>query len=173
EQRGFDMAKAAAKAGQAKVDRGVDAQGDKASARPSAWVEMHGTQERVEAVAPALVQTAIRAFGLVRRIEELEDELKRMKADLARELGDGRSLVVPGVCRVSVAKATSVGIKDADKLRELLGARFDDLVSASVSYKPSEALIEMSADGDDPMSPAYRALLTVRTSTAVRITAEK
>ncbi|MFN3390117.1 MAG: hypothetical protein ACK40O_14435, partial [Allosphingosinicella sp.] len=98
---------------------------------------------------------------------------KGLRAELAEGVGAGRSLVVPGVCRVSVAKSTSVGIKDADKLRELLGERFGDLVSESVSYKPSEALIEMSADGDDPMAPAYRALLTVRSGTTVRIMAEK
>ena len=56
---------------------------------------------------------------------------------------------------------------------DLLGSRFADLVTESVSYKPTEQLIEMSADGDDPMAPAYRALLTVRSGTTVRIMAEK
>lgn len=159
------MAKTATKA---KQEQAVAAAG-----KPAAWIEVHGSDERLEAVAPKLVQAAMRAMGLVKRIDELEEELKGLKAELAEGVGAGRSLVVPGVCRVSVAKTTSVGIKDADKLRELLGARFADLVSESVSYKPSEALIEMSADGDDPMAPAYRALLTVRSGTTVRIAAEK
>lgn len=159
------MAKTATKA---KQEQAVAAAG-----KPAAWLEAHGSDERLEAVAPKLVQAAMRAMGLVKRINELDEELKGLKAELAEGVGAGRSLVVPGVCRVSVAKTTSVGIKDADKLRELLGERFGDLVSESVSYKPSEALIEMSADGDDPMAPAYRALLTVRSGTTVRITAEK
>lgn len=159
------MAKTATKA---KQEQAVAAAG-----KPAAWIEVHGSDERLEAVAPKLVQAAMRAMGLVKRIDELEEELKGLKAELAEGVGAGRSLVVPGVCRVSVAKTTSVGIKDAEKLRELLGERFGDLVSESVSYKPSEALVEMSADGDDPMAPAYRALLTVRSGTTVRITAEK
>ncbi|MDM7462171.1 MAG: hypothetical protein P3W95_000715 [Tepidimonas taiwanensis] len=159
------MAKTATKA---KQEQAVAAAG-----KPAAWIEVHGSDERLEAVAPKLVQAAMRAMGLVKRIDGLEEELKGLRAELAEGVGAGRSLVVPGVCRVSVAKTTSVGIKDAEKLRELLGERFGDLVSESVSYKPSEALVEMSADGDDPMAPAYRALLTVRSGTTVRITAEK
>lgn len=159
------MAKTATKA---KQEQAVAAAG-----KPAAWIEVHGSDERLEAVAPKLVQAAMRAMGLVKRIDKLEEELKGLKAELAEGVGAGRSLVVPGVCRVSVAKTKSVGIKDAEKLRELLGERFGDLVSESVSYKPSEALVEMSADGDDPMAPAYRALLTVRSGTTVRITAEK
>ncbi|WP_043698837.1 hypothetical protein [Tepidimonas taiwanensis] len=141
--------------------------------QPVGYIEPHGGGERVEAVAPALVRQAVRAWGLVKRIDELEEELKGLKDELAQALGTGVSLVVPGVCRVSVAATSSVSVADADKLRELLGERFADLVTESVSYKPTEQLIEMSADGDDPMAPAYRALLKVRQGRAVRITAEK
>ena len=161
-----DMAKAVTKSKSEDLDK-------REGAQPAAWIEVHASDERLDAVAPELVQAAMRAMELVKRIDELDEELKGLKAELAEGVGAGRSLVVPGVCRVSVAKTTSVGIKDADKLRELLGERFGDLVSESVSYKPREALISMSADGDDPMAPAYRALLTVRSSTVVRITAEK
>lgn len=142
--------------------------------QPEAYIEPHGGGgECVDAVAPALVRQAVAAWGLVKRIDELEEELKRLKDELAQALGTGVSLVVPGVCRVSVVATSSVSVADADKLRALLGERFDDLVTESVSYKPSEQLIEMSADGDDPMAPAYRALLKVRQGRTVRITAEK
>lgn len=143
------------------------------AAAPAAWIEMHGSDERLQAVAPQLVQAAMRAWGLVKRIDELEEELQAIKAELASGVGAGASLVVAGVCRVSVAKTTSVGIKDAEKLRELLRERFADLVTESVSYKPTQQLIEMSSDGDDPLAPSYRALLTVRSGTTVRIMAEK
>lgn len=162
------MAKAAEKATKAAA-KAADVQPERAPA----WIEVHGSDGKVDAVAPALVRTALRAWGMVRRIDELEDELKLLKQQLAAEVGEGRSLVVQGVCRVAVSRHTSVGIRDADKLRELLRERFDDLVEQSVSYKPRQTLIEMSSDGDDPIAPAYRALLTVRQSTAVRITAEK
>lgn len=140
--------------------------------REMAWLEVHGQEERSPA-EPKLVQQAVRAWDVVKRIEELEEELKAIKEALAQAIGAGRSLVVPRVCRVSVAATRSWTVADADKLRALLGERFADLVSQSVSYKPTEQLIEMSCDGDDPMAPAYRALLKVRSSTTVRITAEK
>lgn len=136
------------------------------------WLEVHGQEGRTPA-EPTLVQQAMRAWDAVKRIEALEEELKAIKQALAQAIGAGRSLVVPRVCRVSVAATRAVTVADADKLRALLGERFGDLVSQSVSYKPTEQLIEMSADGDDPMAPAYRALLRVRTGTTVRITAEK
>lgn len=136
------------------------------------WLEVHGQEGRTPA-EPTLVQQAMRAWDAVKRIEALEEELKAIKQALAQAIGAGRSLVVPRVCRVSVAATRAVTVADADKLRALLGERFGDLVTESVSYKPTEQLIEMSADGDDPMAPAYRALLRVRTGTTVRITAEK
>lgn len=141
--------------------------------QPAAYIEPHGGGERVEAVAAALVRQAVRAWVLVKRVDELEEELKALKEELAQALGTGVSLVVPGVCRVSVAATSSVTVADAQNLRDLLGERFADLVTESVSYKPTEQLIEMSADGDDPMAPAYRALLKVRQGRTVRITAEK
>lgn len=150
----------------------VDAVEAAQAPREMAWLEVHGQEGRSPA-EPKLVQQAVRAWDVVKRIEELEEELKAIKEALAQAIGAGRSLVVPGVCRVSVAATRAVTVGDADKLRALLGERFKDLVTESVSYKPTEQLIEMSADGDDPMAPAYRALLRVRTGTTVRITAEK
>lgn len=140
--------------------------------REMAWLEVHGQEGRSPA-EPTLVQQAMRAWDVVKRMDELEEELKAMKEALAQAIGAGRSLVVPRVCRVSVSATRTVTVGDADKLRALLGERFKDLVTESVSYKPTEQLIEMSADGDDPLAPAYRALLRVRTGTTVRITAEK
>ncbi len=140
--------------------------------REMAWLEVHGQEGRSPA-EPTLVQQAMRAWDVVKRMDELEEELKAMKEALAQAIGAGRSLVVPRVCRVSVSATRAVTVGDADKLRALLGERFGDLVIESVSYKPTEQLIEMSADGDDPMAPAYRALLRVRTGTTVRLTAEK
>jgi len=157
-----------------KVDAVAEATGvETKSGAPAAYIEPHGGGERVHAVAPNLVREAIRAWGLMRRIEELEAEFREVKEALAQGLGTGVSLVVTGVCRVSVASSTTVSVADVDKLRALLGERFNDLVTETVSYKPTEQLIEMSADGDDPMAPAYREVLKLRQSRVVRITAEK
>ncbi|MEW5885869.1 MAG: hypothetical protein AB1735_04100, partial [Pseudomonadota bacterium] len=114
------------------------------------------------------MQKALVAWGLVRRIDELEAQLKPLKAELGAAL-EGHSLVVPKVCRVSAVRSSSVSLADAEKMQQLLGERFADLVEQSVSYKPSEKLLQMSSDGDDPWAPAYRALLRVRNTLAVRI----
>lgn len=138
----------------------------------AAYIMDRETGEIEDSVPPALVRTAMAAWSLVQRIDELEAELKAHKDELARALV-GRSLVVAGMCRVSVAETQSVSITDAEKMRLILGARFGDLVQESVSYKPTETLLAMAADGDDPMAPAYQALMRVKKSTTVRITAER
>lgn len=144
----------------------------KEASRLAARIIDRDSNQRIDAVEPALVHTALQAWEIVQKIEALEAELKTHKDQLAQALA-GQSLVVPGVCRVSVATTSSVSIVDAEKLQTLLGDRFNDLVDISVSYKPSEHLLQMASDGDDPMAPAYRALLKVRRGTTVRITAEK
>lgn len=120
----------------------------------------------------ALVGKVLAAWSLARRIDALEEELAPIKKELAAAI-EGCSLVVPRVCRVSVTRSSSVALADAEKMEQLLGDRFVDLVERSVSYKPSEKLVQMSLDGDDPWAPAYRALLKVRNSVAVRLLAER
>ena len=137
----------------------------------ASYLERHGG-ERVE-TPPAidLVRKALRAWELSREIAVLDEELSALEKDLA--VIEGMSLVVPGVCRVSVARTSSVSIADAEKLRQLLGDRWADLVVETVSYKPTDRLVEIASDADDPMAPAYRELLKVRTGVAVRLLAEK
>lgn len=157
-----------AKAAEKKAKRGSAA----TEIMPESWIEEHGGEGRIQA-SNELAQVALRAWEMARAIDDLEEELKVLKARLAEEIGAGRSLVVSTVCRVIVSATSSVSIADAEKLRELLGDRWSDLVTESISYKPSEKLIALASDADDPMSPAYRALLRVRKGTSVRILAEK
>ncbi len=157
-----------AKAAEKKAKRGSAA----TEIMPESWIEEHGGEGRV-AASNELAQIAVRAWMMARAMDDLEEELKQLKAQLAQEIGAGRSLVVSTVCRVIVSATSSVSIADAEKLRELLGDRWSDLVTESISYKPSEKLIALASDADDPMSPAYRALLRVRIGTSVRILAEK
>lgn len=136
-----------------------------------AYIEAHTDAAR-SVPAATLVQKALDAWNLVRRIDQLEADLAPIKKELAAAI-EGCSLVVPRVCRVSVTRSSSVALADAEKMEQLLGDRFVDLVERSVSYKPSEKLVQMSLDGDDPWAPAYRALLKVRNSVAVRLLAER
>lgn len=132
-------------------------------------------RETGEAMAAdgALVRLAMQGFELVKQIDALEVRLKTIKDDLAEKLGAGRSLIVPGVCRVSVEAREAVSISDPDRLRLVLGDRFDNLVRAVMTYKPEPRLIEMACDGDEPLQPSIGACLKIGKSTFVKIVAAK
>jgi len=136
-----------------------------------AYLLRHGSEEQAKA-PEKLVHQVLQAWQLLRKIEELQEQLEPMLEELRPKLL-GQSLVIPGVCRLSVIATSTVGIKDPQKLMELLGDDFEHLVTEKVTYKPTEKLIEMSADGDDPMAPAYRALLTIKTGSSIKFAAER
>lgn len=136
-----------------------------------AYIVHHGSKEQ-SAAPEKMVHQVLQAWQLLRKIEALQEDLEPMLEDLRPKLL-GQSLVIPGVCRLAVATTSSVGIKDPQKLLELLGDKFEDLVIEKATYKPTEKLIEMSADADDQMAPAYRALLTIKSGSSIKFTAEK
>ncbi|MEJ5234146.1 MAG: hypothetical protein WHV64_18250, partial [Geminicoccaceae bacterium] len=111
--------------------------------------------------------------ALKKEIDELEAQLKEISAKLIEAHGAGVSLVVPGVCRVSIAEREAVRVVDAERLRAVLGGRFDDLVRVEVAYKVEPRLVEMACDADEPLSPAIRACLSVGRSASVTWRAEK
>ena len=119
------------------------------------------------------VALVVRGWELKRQIEELEAQLKQINAQLIEAHGAGVSLVVPGVCRVSIAEREAVRVVDAERLRAVLGGRFDDLVRVEVAYKVEPRLVEMACDADEPLSPAIRACLSVGRSASVTWRAEK
>ncbi|GAB4209929.1 MAG: hypothetical protein Fur0019_17340 [Tibeticola sp.] len=142
------------------------------TARPSGYVRNpDGSEAPVRA---ALVRKIMEGWALKREMEELDARLKAVNAELMEALGEGASAIVPGVCRVNVARRESVRITDAERLAAVLGdGAFHSLVKAEVAYKPEPRLVEMSADGDEPLAPAIRACLSVGSSTVVTWRAEK
>lgn len=113
-------------------------------------------------------------WEIKREIDALESELKEINRRFVEGFGSGTSLVIPGVCRVSIAERESVKITNDKKLREVLGdQRFDDLVNTKVSYSPTEKLIEMSCDVDNPLAKQVRKYLTTGRSETVTWRAEK
>ncbi len=122
--------------------------------------------------SPKLVSTALQAWNLQKQISELEAQLKPLKEALAKDLKEA-SLSIAGVCRIIVAQSTRVTVADVEKLRAVLGERFIDLVEVSETARPLDRLLEMSADGDDPLQSSINACLKVAKSTSVRMVAEK
>lgn len=124
-----------------------------------------------------VVRRVMEGWAIRREIEALEERLKALQNKLKEDFqsdGGSISLIVPGVCRLSIAQRESVRITDPDRLQAVLGAgTFQSLVRAEVAYKPEPRLIEMSADADDPLAPAIRACLSVGASTACTWRTEK
>jgi hypothetical protein len=124
-------------------------------------------------LSAADIRLVMQGWEIKKQMDALEEQLKEVNARLMGAHGHGASLVVHGVCRASIAERESVRIKDADRLRSVLGARFDDLVKTEVSYKPEHRLLEMACDGDEPLQRAIGACLAVGKTSSVTWRAEK
>lgn len=122
---------------------------------------------------PGIAEIVLRAWAAKGEMDAAKKRMEAANDELILALGHTSSVVIPGTCRAIYTQRESVKIADAGKLEDLLGARFLDLVTESISHKASEKLIEMAADGDDPLGPSLRALLTVTQSESVTLKAEK
>ncbi|MEO1750698.1 hypothetical protein [Thiofaba sp. EF100] len=121
----------------------------------------------------ASIRRVVHGWEIKKKIEELEAELKAINAELIDAHGAGASLIVHGVCRASIAEREAVKIRDAERLKAVLGFRFTDLVKTEIAYKPEARLAEMASDGDEPLAPSIRECLTVGKSASVTWRAEK
>lgn len=140
--------------------------------QPSGYaIERDGGETRP--LDAATVRALLEGWRVKREIEALEGTLKEINARLIEGFGDGMTLVVPHVVRATVTRRATLKVADPERLKSVLGGRFDDLVRESTSYKPEERLVEMVSDGDDPLVPSIRACLAVAESTSVTWRAEK
>ena len=107
-------------------------------------------------LASKAVQAAVLNFVETKgEIDLLNEKLKGYKAtmiDQARDiLGDGDTQTLTFCVdddKVKIGFAFDIKIKDEAALREILGERFDDLVSVKTDYKPDTKLKEMALDDD-------------------------
>lgn len=134
--------------------------------KPSGYLAQQGSKERPELPGKTL-KLLLQGWELRKRIEALEGELAGINGRLRGDYAHGSTLVMPGVCLVSVSERETVKIDDEARLRELLGERFGDLVRQRITLAPTERLLEIAADADDPTSTALRQLLSVSSSTVV------
>lgn len=116
--------------------------------------------------------------------QELNDAKERQTAisgkifDIVRDVFDFEDagtlhVIVDGVldCKIELKDTVTIEVEDAERLRTLLGDRFDDLVGENTTYKPERKLIDMACNADDPESDAIGKLLTVkRSKPAVTVT---
>ncbi|MDW8399833.1 MAG: hypothetical protein RMK90_14865 [Acetobacteraceae bacterium] len=140
------------------------------AAAPTGRVLRAGESTALDA---ASVRLLLEGWALKGQIEALEAQLRAVNERLIEAHGAGATLIATGVCRATITARESVSIEDAERLKGVLGFRFSDLVRTQVSYKPEGRLLEMAADGDEPLAPAIRACLKVGESVSVTWRAER
>lgn len=134
-----------------------------------------GMVKHGDAVLPLDPDTArllAEGWRLKTEIEAAEQRLKEVNAALLARHGAGAVCVLDGVCRATTATRQTVTVADPDRLRAVLGERFDDLVRSTTTWRPEGRLIAMAADADEPLAPALRACLELREAETVTWRAE-
>lgn len=127
----------------------------------------------VRALDARTIRVICQGWNLKQQIERLQSQLNEVNAQLMTQFDQNANLVLPGLCRASIAEREAVKITDANKLRGVLYERFSDLVRETVQYKPEPKLVEMAVDADEPLAPAIRACLAVSKAASVTWRAEK
>ena len=110
----------------------------------------------VESKIDAKLEEAIRNFVEIKKEIDLNNELlKAIKEDIVKEAKEVLKSVdetgvtfITGDDSVKVAFGWDISVSDEATLAELLGDRFDDLVTTKVSYTPTAKLKEMSLQDD-------------------------
>ncbi len=123
----------------------------------------------------ALVEAVLAGWTAKLAADAARAELDEANAAIVAAMsnhGPG-AVVVPGVCRCTYVHRQAVKIDDAERLERVLGERYADLVKTAVSHKANDRLLEMAADGDEPLQPAIAACLSIAESDAVTWRAEK
>jgi hypothetical protein len=129
-----------------------------------------GQEQRLDA---ATIRKVMEGWALRQQMEDAKERLDAINAALLEQHGPGCALVVTGLCRASLVERQTVKIDDAQRLQDVLGGRFGDLVRESVTYKAEGKLIEMAADADSPLQPEIASCLSVQTSQSVTWRAER
>lgn len=111
-------------------------------------------------------------WRLKREIAAAEERLGEINGALLARHGAGAVLVLAGVCRATTATRQTVQIADPDRLRQIVGDRWGDLVAEETRYRALGRLVELALDADEPLAPALRAALELRETQAVTWRAE-
>ena len=131
---------------------------------PAGQIENDGL---VTSADPGLVALATYGWIIKQKMDALQKELKAITDQIEKSLGAGASLAVDGVCKVTVSARESFSIADPDRLRSVLGGRFDDLIDVREEYKLSDKLKDLASNPDEPLAELLRECITVKCSTTV------
>ena len=103
----------------------------------------------------ALNEALVSFTEVKREIDLLNEKLKASKEvisakskDILKNMDETTVTLITGDINVKVSFGWDINISDEATLTELLGDRFDDLVTTKVSYTPTAKLKEMSLVDD-------------------------
>ena len=146
--------------------KATDSESNPVAARqlPAGQIENDGL---VTSADPGLVALATDGWIIKQKMDALQKELKAITDQIENSLGAGASLAVDGVCKVTVSARESFSIADPDRLRSVLGGRFDDLIDVREEYKLSDKLKDLASNPDEPLAELLRECITVKSSTVV------
>ena len=129
---------------------------------PIGYIEIAG--QRVEASETVIVN-AVELWHLQQGGKDIRAAMDKLKAELLagyRDLEPSAAIVIPGVCRVTLKRgAVKRVIRDIGAVRDLLGARFDDLVETRVAFGTTDKLDAMLDDAADTLGQALREHVSV------------
>ena len=82
------------------------------------------------------------------KLKTIKDEICSKAKEILKDVDETGVTLIAGDDSVKVAFGWDINISDEATLTELLGDRFDDLVTTKVSYTPTAKLKEMSLQDD-------------------------
>lgn len=108
----------------------------------------------------------------IKALKKRQDEIKNLIKD---EFGEETklSLVVPGVGTVPLVPKEEVIVADANRLKVILAADFDNHVKTSVTFKALPPLVELVYDDKRPTHDLVTETVTFKQSCSLSFKAEK
>lgn len=144
----------------------------KAATLPTGVIMDRETGDTKKASA-ALVRLVMQGWQRKVEIDALKGELADINGEIIKKVGVGNTVQIFGLCRAGVSRRQRVSVIDAERLKKILGPRYEDLVREAVRYEPEKKLLRIACDGDDPLQGPVGECLQVSESESVTWRAEK
>lgn len=124
------------------------------------------TQDKRTRCPKKVAALAARGWELSCAVKDAKAELETVNAALIEALGAGAKIVSEHAA-VTLAERQTTTVVDVERLRAVLGGRFEDLVKSDTKYTVGADLKTIASDAGHPLQAAVSACLKISASTAV------